>query len=417
MTIKNDQPQVDGKDRVELTLLRVEEGRRLCDPDDTSYDNPPTPPHPQEEEEEDAYVLLTASKFQRIHGRGRRPNWFYRRGHVDCPFGTLDGVVWRRFQTNTSSPPVKGRGVVLLVFGLVFMFLFGVGYIWDAIGGDVPVWFALLLPGSMFTGMGVMSYMERHNPENEAKGVAKMQKTMAKQGYAMEYFETHDCRIFVCSYVRFSRIPNNMVLDERDPRFVSKSADEAFDSGDWAPLQGTWVGRAYEAPDSGVWARRTVQSACVGSERAYTFTTGVENEGTFTCQFDGKNRGGMVGNMLKHHGANLEDIWSGNLPVHPESMRRLSNYQEDLNRHGDYYRIIGDVSSSSSNRHTTNMPPFYYRNTTGSTVWKVEGSKMVHFVNLEDEWLSDEDILGGCLSTADEDREWYEFERNDAMIV
>lgn len=41
---------------------------------------------------------------------------------------------------------------------------------------------------------------------------------------------------------------------------------------------------------------------------------------------------------------------------------------------------------------------------------------MTYFLDLEDDSLTDEEILNGCLTTEDEDRKWHEYGKGDDPI-
>lgn len=432
----------------------------------------------ESDHDKDAIIVwLNASKWSKEYGHASRPgNYVLDKCRLPPPDLLLQNNeidinawhrLWTRLRIAKEAGEVDGLTILLVILWTTLM---SVGNAMDDRKksdhhNDDEWWnswwywflFVTILIASIVRIIHITKKHTSKGVRAVEKILAKMKQTFANQGFALSLCHKKNCVNCTEHGVRIQRLRRGR--QQETPPAISASSDNnknmmgreendddsVFDPQAWHPLQGLWTvtdrSSSYSVQSSSCWS----SSRKYKVEKSTLEVTGVDKDETLMYQIEARETlcfgmccvkdfqidGRAQGNTLV-----LGTLDEDRATVDAELLQRVpERYKaqfEQVIAHKRLELIFYPLLADDETRTTPSNQAsscHYFRNRTGGSVWKVHGSTMIQYFRLEDDNLTDSDILNGALearmdrcgendASDDEGEEffWIEFERVSARL-
>ena len=363
-------------------------------------------------------VLLRASEATKTCGRGTRENYYVLKNYEVSPPPPLKDIdihVWMRFQHRIQSSKSVGcqytiPAIIMVIPWTIFLCI---GSSYDDAGEDVPAWCMPLFVATFILWLPTVYIAIKKGDgaalEAEERAVAKMKKTFEMQGYSTEYVKGGPCTAFAFTFVRFIRNGGQKIRPIEMGDKENQGPGAVFDQSCWAPLIGEWVSTDRSLSNK---LRKWLVSVPKRNIQVSNDTDGnliYVNSVHFRLYFGLSSRDlaevahGQEDNTL------VFDCEKVLKHVDDAIMRIPDNEKKKCLI--DARKKVVDESTFYPLGTSTCGTAAFFRSRCGDTVWKVDGSEILQYSDLLDDWLTDADIVRGCLETAHEeaDSTWVKF--------
>jgi hypothetical protein len=377
-------------------------------------------------DDEEVCLFLRASDFAQQCGRGRRPNFF----HINKfrmipppPLKDIDGPTWRRLGKRTASAKLVGRKhrvrTSIVFVPWLILFLLGDAY-------SETEWFiasfvvcSVLLVASIMWSCRKGEEASLHAEKN---AVLNMKGAFARHGYDIDYVSVPNCGVSWCPSCTFVRFRRNGCHRKNVAATNNKNGEEdtpSFDPDCWIPLEGTWrrMQSSKDGGDEGCpdWVYRLVSDRIDvnGTSNVNTFSFVRRRQsyflgGCFTKRTleGGKAQGNTLILQENDQGIDPSVLKEKIEQVHDEELKGLLNLGLEEAKAAMTFLPMSVADCASSNPTAT-----FYRNKTGDSVWKIEGSSLTMFSDFDEDCLTNTTIF--CDRSQVESREmtWVQYER------